>query len=410
MSTKQAECQLSATGLHEGIALAPYAHIMRPAGRTDGTEASDGKAGRPARGAEAGRDDAGHTEVGRAGASRAGVGRVGAGHAGAAHERTDRAGTGGATVGRNASGTGAGRAGAGRDQAARDQADGAAATFRSAIAEVESGLALVRGLRPELTFEQEPAPRKLAPYAASVTVTVCEADGDVGWGRFVLLYDPVGQRGWGGPFRIIGHIRVDLEPEIAADPLVGEVGWSWLIEALDASAVGYQHSSGTVTRVVTEGFGAKQDEPVMTEFELRASWSPAWQQPDGSAVTGSKPTHAQVDPVRNGPARQGTARQGTARQGTAPAAPGPADSSPTDSSSAAPGPAAPGPAAPGPAAPGPADGGPADGGPADGGQPSGLGLDGHVAAWCEALCAAAGLPPLAAGVSALRQPRGRRPR
>jgi hypothetical protein len=40
----------------------------------------------------------------------------------------------------------------------------------------------------------------------------------------------------------------------------------------------------------------------------------------------------------------------------------------------------------------------------------GLGLDGHVAAWCDALCAAAGLPPLAAGVSALRRPRGRRQR
>ena len=401
MSTKQAECQLSATGLHEGIALAPYAHIMRPAGRTDGTEASDGKAGRPARGAEAGRDDAGHTEVGRAGASRAGVGRVGAGHAGAAHERTDRAGTGGATVGRNASGTGAGRAGAGRDQAARDQADGAAATFRSAIAEVESGLALVRGLRPELTFEQEPAPRKLAPYAASVTVTVCEADGDVGWGRFVLLYDPVGQRGWGGPFRIIGQIRVDLEPEIAADPLVGEVGWSWLTEALDARAVGYQHASGTVTRVVTEGFGAKQDEPLMTEFELRASWSPAWWQPGGSQVTGGNLAPAQAD----------AAAKGAGPKSSSPAAPALAGSPATPDLAGRP--ATPdlagSPATPDLAA-SPATPHMAGSSAATSGQPSELGLDSHVAAWCEALCAAAGLPPLAAEVSALRQPRGRRPR
>ncbi len=371
MSTKQAECQLSATGLHEGIALAPYAHIMRPAGRTDGTEASDGKAGRPARGAEAGRDDAGHTEVGRAGASRAGVGRVGAGHAGAAHERTDRAGTGGATVGRNASGTGAGRAGAGRDQAARDQADGAAATFRSAIAEVESGLALVRGLRPELTFEQEPAPRKLAPYAASVTVTVCEADGDVGWGRFVLLYDPVGQRGWGGPFRIIGQIRVDLEPEIAADPLVGEVGWSWLTEALDARAVGYQHASGTVTRVVTEGFGAKQDEPLMTEFELRASWSPAWWQPGGSQVTGGNLAPAQAD----------AAAKGAGPKSSSPAAPALAGSPATPDLAGRP--ATPdlagSPATPDLAA-SPATPHMAGSSAATSGQPSELGLDSHVAA------------------------------
>ena len=255
---------ISATGWHEGPALAPYAQTMRPAGGTDST------------------------------------------------------GAGG------------------------DEASGPAATFRSAISDLEAGLARQRGLRPELTFEQEPAPRKLAPYAASVAVTVQGADGDVGWGRFVLLYDPAGQRGWGGPFRIIAHIRVDLEPEIAADPMVGEVGWSWLTEALDARAVGYQQTSGTVTRVVTEGFGAKQGEPATTEFELRASWSPACPWPDG----------VRPDGVRADGARAG--------------------------------------------------------GPD--GEPGGLGLDGHVAAWCDALCAAAGLPPLAAGVSALRRPRGRRQR
>jgi len=32
--------------------------------------------------------------------------------------------------------------------------------------------------------------------------------------------------------------------------------------------------SGTVTRVITEGFGAKRDELPLTGFELRASWSP----------------------------------------------------------------------------------------------------------------------------------------
>lgn len=272
-----AECPVSATGWHEGLALAPYAQTMRPGGGTDGT----------------------------------------------------------GTSGNAASGTVVGDT----------PATGTAATFRSAVSDLEAGLERQRGLRPELTFEQEPAPRKLAPYAISVAVTVEGAGGDVGWGRFVLLYDPAGQRGWGGPFRIIAHIRVDLEPEIAADPLVGEVGWSWLTEALEARAVGYQQTSGTVTRVVTEGFGAKQGEPTTTEFELRASWSPACQWP------------------------------GTGQPGT-----------------------------------GQADGGQPDGGEQDAGLPGGLGLDGHVAAWCDVLCAAAGLPPLAAGVSALRRPRSRRQR
>lgn len=195
---------------------------------------------------------------------------------------------------------------------------GAAATFRSAVADLEAGIAAQRLVRLELAFDGEPPPRKLAPYAAAVAATVREADTEIGWGRFVLLYDPAGQPGWAGPLRIIAYIRADLEPEIAADPLVGQVGWSWLTEALDARTDGYQQASGTVTRVVTEGFGGKGDEPLATEFELRASWSPAG-----------------PDPARPG-------------------------------------------------------------------------IDGHVAAWCDALCTASGLPP-AAGVSALRPPRRRRP-
>ncbi len=215
----------------------------------------------------------------------------------------------------------------------------AAATFRSAVADIEAGMDQQRQVRPELAFENQPPPRRLAPHAAAIGATVHDphpgagddADTEIGWASFVLLYDPAGQAGWAGPFRVIAYIRAELEPEIAADPLIGQVGWSWLTEALDARTAGYAQISGTDTRVVTEGFGAKQAEPVATGFELRASWSPA------------------------GP--------GAVRPGATPATPHP------------------------------------DGAPGD--------LDGHVAAWCDALCAAAGLPPLPAGVSPLR-PRSRR--
>ena len=223
----------------------------------------------------------------------------------------------------------------------------AAATFRSAVSDLEAGMDQQREARREITFDNQRPPRKLAPYAAAIGATVHEpvpggstrsvdpedADTEIGWGSFVLLYDPAGQTGWAGPFRIIAYVRAELDPEIAADPLIGQVGWSWLTEALDFRTTGYRGVSGTVTRVVTEGFGAKQDQPVATEFELRASWSPA------------------------APA---AARPGTAQPGTAPP----------------------------------------DGAPRD--------LDGHIAAWCDALCAACGLPPLPAGVSALRPPRSRR--
>jgi len=194
--------------------------------------------------------------------------------------------------------------------------------FRRAVAEVESGMAMQRQLRPDLSFDDEPSPRRLAPHAHAIAATVVagdEGDTEIGWGKFVLLFDGAGQAGWDGKYRIIGYVRAELEPEMAADPLINEVGWSWLSEALDARSTGYRMISGTVTTVVTQGFGGKQDEPTSTEFELRASWSPA---------------------ISAG-------------------------------SSAA--------------------------------------LDGHVAAWCDVICAAAGLPPLAPGVAALR-PQRRRPR
>jgi hypothetical protein len=166
--------------------------------------------------------------------------------------------------------------GTGQDGTGQD-GTGPAATFRSATADLAAGAARQSTVRPELTFEDEPPPRRLAPYAAAIAATVHDVDTEIGWGRFVLLYDPAGQDGWAGRFRVIAYIRTELEPEVAADPLIGQVGWSWLTEALEARTAGYGQTSGTVTRVVTEGFGTKRGDPVSTGFELRASWSPAGQ-------------------------------------------------------------------------------------------------------------------------------------
>jgi len=146
-------------------------------------------------------------------------------------------------------------------------------TFAAAVAAFMAGRDAQSGR--DLLFEDVQAPKRLAPYATAIAATVQRDGTDVAWGRLVLLYDPDGQQGWDGVFRLVAYIRADVEPEIAADPLLGEVGWSWLCEALDAHVPGYALPSGTVTRVITEGFGAKQDELPLTGFELRASWSPA---------------------------------------------------------------------------------------------------------------------------------------
>jgi hypothetical protein len=129
--------------------------------------------------------------------------------------------------------------------------------------------------RTELVIEDMPAPQRLAPYASAIMATVYrEDDSELGVGRLILLYDPEGQRGWHGDFRVVAYVRADLEPEIAADPLIGPVGWSWLTEALDLHRAGYRAASGTITRAVSESFGDKNEDPETTELELRASWSP----------------------------------------------------------------------------------------------------------------------------------------
>jgi hypothetical protein len=201
--------------------------------------------------------------------------------------------------------------------------DGSAQAFRQAVAELQAAVAAQSQTQPALAFESEPPPRRLAPYATAIAATVADADPDdaaeIAGGRFVLLFDPAGQPGWDARFRVIAYVRAELEPEMAADPLINEVGWSWLTEALDTCDAGYLNISGTVTTEVTQGFGGKQDEPMSTGFELRASWSPA---ADASGDTR---------------------------------------------------------------------------------------LDGHLAAWCAVICAAAGLPPEEPGVATLRPPRRRRP-
>src|SRR5580658_8325589 len=130
----------------------------------------------------------------------------------------------------------------------------ASAAFRRVADDLRSQCDQLGGLRPELTFEEVPAPNTLAPFASAIAAAVHVGDAEIASGRLVLLYDPAGQQGWAGPLRIIVYISAELDPEIAADPLIGQVGWSWLTEALEHRTPGYAEPSGTVTRVVTEGF------------------------------------------------------------------------------------------------------------------------------------------------------------
>lgn len=130
-------------------------------------------------------------------------------------------------------------------------------------------------LRPEVRLTEVPAPGRIAPYAVALTGdVVVRGEEEVASGRFVLLHDPDSPEPWGGPWRAVTFARAELEPEFASDPLLGEVGWSWLTDALSDAGVAYSHEAGTVTRVVSESFAGLSDRPPTVEIEVRASWTP----------------------------------------------------------------------------------------------------------------------------------------
>jgi hypothetical protein len=143
-------------------------------------------------------------------------------------------------------------------------------TFRSALA----GLSGVK-LRPEIVVQELPAPQRLAPYAVALHATAMSGEEELAEGRLVMLHDPEGQDVWAGDTRCVAYVQAEVDPDIASDPMLAGVGWSWLIEALDAAGAIYDAEGGTVTRTTSERFGALTDHPVSCDVEIRASWSPS---------------------------------------------------------------------------------------------------------------------------------------
>jgi hypothetical protein len=129
-------------------------------------------------------------------------------------------------------------------------------------------------VRPEVVVEETPAPQRLAPYAVALSADVVVDDEDLATGRLVLLHDPDGHEAWDGTFRLVTYVRADLDAEMAADPMLGAVGWSWLMEALTGRGLAHAAPSGTVTRMSSESFGAMAERPTTADMEIRASWTP----------------------------------------------------------------------------------------------------------------------------------------
>ena len=131
----------------------------------------------------------------------------------------------------------------------------------------------IRAIKPrsEILLEEVPAPQKLAPYAFAMTADVLE---DAATGRFVLLHDQDGQEGWSGKFRCVTFVRAAIDNEMAADPMLCNIGWTWLMESLKANGCEYTAPSGTVTKVASASFGTLENLDEDSELEVRASWTP----------------------------------------------------------------------------------------------------------------------------------------
>ena len=125
--------------------------------------------------------------------------------------------------------------------------------------------------RNEITLTEVPAPQKLAPFAMALSADVSEITAT---GRFVLLHDPNGQEGWNGQFRCVTFIRSAIDAEMANDPVLCDLGWSFLVDSLSKHDAKFTSPSGTVTRVSSASFGTLKGQVESNELEIRASWTP----------------------------------------------------------------------------------------------------------------------------------------
>lgn len=132
--------------------------------------------------------------------------------------------------------------------------------------------------RDDLTVREIAAPQGLAPDAIAIAGDVRsspdDTDSPYGTGRLVLLHDPDEPAPWNGPWRIVCFAQAPLEPEIGIDPLLADVAWTWLTDALQSRGAGFHSASGTATKTLSKGFGALAAEGDGAQIELRASWSP----------------------------------------------------------------------------------------------------------------------------------------
>ncbi len=128
--------------------------------------------------------------------------------------------------------------------------------------------------REEIELEEVTAPSKLAPHAFALSAAVMRRGEEVTTGKLILLHDPAGHDAWDGDTRLVCYVQAEIEEDLAGDPLLPQVTWGWLVDALDTHTAGYRAIGGTVTLTTSTKFGGLHG-PTTTDVELRASWTPS---------------------------------------------------------------------------------------------------------------------------------------
>lgn len=130
-------------------------------------------------------------------------------------------------------------------------------------------------VRPEVRIRPLRPPQRLAPWSHAIGAEVIDAAGDeLATGRLVILYDPDGHDAWNGVLRLVAFASAEVEDDIATDPSLPEVGWSWLIGALGERGAAHTAAGGTVTQTTSSRFGDISDASTISRaVELRGSWT-----------------------------------------------------------------------------------------------------------------------------------------
>ena len=146
--------------------------------------------------------------------------------------------------------------------------------FRRALSTLRLDERRADRLRAGISLHEIPGPKRVAPFSFAVTADLVSDDDELADGRLVVLYDPAGQPGWDGRLRLVSFVRASVDPEMAVDPMLTSVGWTWLVDALGAHEAEHTALAGAVTRTSSARFGETAEEADTAELEIRASWTP----------------------------------------------------------------------------------------------------------------------------------------